>query len=252
MSAARQRIDPALFTVVVTSCGRFDLLARMIDSFARHFDADRIIVAEDSGDHDGARAFAARSHHVELRINDPKLGQMRSIDRLYETIATPYVIHLEDDWEFTGAVAPERIAAMLEARPDISGALLAHREYATHYDRGAQIFSHEGLGYKTLAFAAHPTWFSYSFNPSVARLDLWRRVGPFADFGTEEKLSAALKEEGARAALLWPPVGRHIGDDRHVPDPFQPQRPRNMLERLARSLRKRLAGLKNMTGAKKS
>ncbi|WP_342362581.1 glycosyltransferase [Terrarubrum flagellatum] len=239
--AAPYRVDPALFTVVVTSCGRFDLLAKTIDSFERCFAAERIIIAEDSADRAGARAFAAKRPRVEMRINDPKLGQLRSIDRLYGTISTPYVIHLEDDWEFTSPIELERIVRMLESNPDVTAALLAHREYAAHYERSVRMMSSDGLEYKYFKPDAHPLWFSYSFNPSIARMDLWRAVGPFAKYETEEKLSGVMKQEGKKIALLWPPVGHHIGDDRHVPDPFQPLRPRNFAEKWVRSIRKRLA-----------
>ncbi len=239
-------VDPDLFTVVVTSCGRFDLLDRMVTSFDRCFPAGRIIVAEDSADHEGARAFAARRPNVELRINNPKLGQMRSIDRLYETVETPYVIHLEDDWEFTQPINLEAIVAMLESHPDFTTALLAHRDYAAHIERSARLMESVGLAYKYFEHTAHPMWFSYSFNPSIARMALWREIGPFAKYETEEKLSHALKQQGKRIALLWPPAGRHIGDDRHVPDPFQPLRPRNFLERISRSIRKRVS---RVTGA---
>ena len=112
-----------------------------------------------------------------------------------------------------------------------------------HLERGARLTGIDGLAYKCFEHDTHPLWFSYSFNPSIVRIDLWRRLGPFAKYETEEKLSGELKKQGMRIALLWPPIGRHIGDDRHVPDPFQPQRPRNILERLARSAKKRLTRL---------
>lgn len=235
----RYRIDPQLFTVVVTSCGRFDLLDQTIASFTRCFDAEKIIVAEDSTDHAGARAFADRHAIVDLRINDPKLGQLRSIDQLYESVATPFVIHLEDDWEFSRAIDLEKIVAMLRTNPDVTVALLAHREYAPHLERGARMMSAEGFNYKYFTPDTHPMWFSYSFNPSIARLDLWKEIGPFVKFETEEKLSLALKKDGKRIALLWPPIGHHIGDHRHVPDPFQPLRPRGVLAKWSKSLRKR-------------
>lgn len=238
-SAPRYRIDPQLFTVVVTSCGRYDLLEQTIASFIRHFDADSIIVAEDSADHAGARAFAARHAIVDLRINDPKLGQLRSIDRLYETVRTPFVIHLEDDWGFERSIDLEKIVAMLSANPDVTVALLAHREYAPQFERGARMMSAEGFDYKYFTPETHPMWFSYSFNPSIARLSIWKEIGPFSKFETEEKLSLSLKNEGKRIALLWPPIGHHIGDRRHVPDPFQPLRPRGVIAKWINSARKR-------------
>ena len=90
----RYRIDPGKLTVVLTSCGRFDLLAETITSFLDHFDVDRIVVADDAGDADAAANFAAKVAKVDMRVNDPRRGQMRSIDGLYAAVQTPYVVHL--------------------------------------------------------------------------------------------------------------------------------------------------------------
>jgi hypothetical protein len=46
--ASRYRIDPAKLTVVLTSCGRFDLLEETVASFLDHFDTDRIVIADDA------------------------------------------------------------------------------------------------------------------------------------------------------------------------------------------------------------
>ena len=99
--SAKYTIDSATFTTVLTSCGRFDLLKETVASFLEHFDVPKIIVAEDSERPGEARAFAKDFPAVEVRVNEPKLGQLRSIDELYATLTTPYVVHLEDDWGFT-------------------------------------------------------------------------------------------------------------------------------------------------------
>ena len=88
---------------------------------------------------------------------------------------------------------------------------------------------HGGIDYLVWDIDAHPKWFSYSFNPSVARLSLWREVGPFAKFVTEENLSLFLKERGMRIAMVVPGIADHIGDDRHAHDPFQPKRAKTFL-----------------------
>ena len=55
-----------------------------------------------------------------MRVNAPKLGQMRSIDALDASVQTPYVAHLEDDWKFSGGVDLDKVVRFLEARPDVS------------------------------------------------------------------------------------------------------------------------------------
>ena len=207
----------------------------------RHFDTDKIIVAEDSERAGEAAAFAAKFPAVEMRVNAPKLGQLRSIDRLYATLTTPYVVHLEDDWGFTRSLDLESVIRFLEARPDISVVCIAHRIYDPRYGTSAHTTRHEGVDYLVWDLNAHPKWFSYSFNPSVARLAFWRECRSFARFVTEEDLSKFCKERGLRIAMVVPGIADHIGDDRHAPDPFQPARPRTLLARLKRSLAKRWA-----------
>lgn len=228
---------------MLTSCGRFDLLAETIRSFGSHFDVDKIIVAEDAGRPADAAAFARAFPIVEMRVNEPKLGQMRSIDQLYATLTTPYVVHLEDDWGFSRSLDLDSVIRFLESRDDVSVVCIANRIYGARYEGHAQTVRHEDIEYLVWDLEAHPKWFSYSFNPSVVRLDFWREVGPFSGFVTEENLSKFCKDRGLRIAMVAPPIADHIGDDRHAPDPFQPQRPKTPLAKLKRSLAKRWAEL---------
>jgi len=241
--AMKYAIDPAKVAVVLTSCGRFDLLEATVGSFLRHFDARRIVIAEDSENFDGARAFAQKFPVADVRVNSPKLGQMRSIDALYATLDAPYVLHLEDDWEFNGPADIDAILSFMEQRADISVVCIGYRldkRFAAH----ARQASHAGVDYLVWDLDAHPKWFSYSFNPSIGRLALWREVGPFARFGTEEGLSQFCKARGLRIAMVIPGIANHIGDERHAHDPFQPRRAKTPLARLKRSIAKRWAQLR--------
>ena len=89
---------------VLTSCGRFDLLRRTLASFLEHNDTKiaKYIIVEDSGD-DSVRDVLAEFRDVEfdLIVNQPKRGQLWSIDLAYERVHTPYIFHCEDDWLFT-------------------------------------------------------------------------------------------------------------------------------------------------------
>jgi hypothetical protein len=237
-------IDPAKYTTVLTSCGRFDLLGETVASFLQHFGAAKIIIAEDADRPEEAAAFAKAFPAVEMRVNQPKLGQMRSIDALYATISTPYVVHLEDDWGFTRSIDLDNVVSFLEARPDIAVVCIAHRVYDPRFAKSARKTQHGGIDYLVWDLDAHPKWFSYSFNPSVVRMALWRDIGPFARFVTEEDLSLLCKSKGMRIAMVAPGIADHIGDDRHAHDPFQPPRAKTLLARLKRSFAKRLARMR--------
>jgi glycosyl transferase family 2 len=234
----RYRIDPGKLTVVLTSCGRFDLLAETIASFLDHFDVDRIVVADDAGDADAAANFAAKVAKVDMRVNDPRRGQMRSIDGLYAAVQTPYVVHLEDDWKFTGGVDLDKVVRFLEARPDVSVVCIGYR-FDKRFAASARETTQDGIDYWIWDLDAHPKWFSYSFNPSVGRLAFWREHGPYEHFKTEEGLSQFAKGRGLRIAMLIPSLADHIGDERHAEDPFQPKRAKTPLARLKRSIAKR-------------
>lgn len=238
-------IDPARIATVLTSCGRFDLLEQTVASFLEFFDASEIVIAEDSEDVAGAATFAKKFPMAEVRVNEPKLGQLRSIDKAYATLETPYVLHLEDDWGFNRALDLDSVINFLEARPDISVVCIAHRVYNPRYAKAAQEARHGDIDYLVWDLDAHPKWFSYSFNPSIARMDFWRQFGPFERYVTEEDLSLFCKERGMRIAMVTPGIADHIGDDRHAPDPFQPKRAKTLISRLRRSVAKRWANLKS-------
>lgn len=238
-------IDPARIATVLTSCGRFDLLEQTVASFLDFFDASKIVIAEDSEDAAGAASFAKKFSVAEVRVNEPKLGQLRSIDKTYATLETPYVLHLEDDWGFNRTLDLDSVINFLEERPDISVVCIAHRVYNPRYAKGAQRSQHGDIDYLIWDLDAHPKWFSYSFNPSIARMDFWQQFGPFERFVTEEDLSLFCKDRGMRIAMVIPGIADHIGDDRHAPDPFQPKRAKTLISRLKRSAAKRWAKLKS-------
>src|SRR6185437_10616975 len=87
-------------TVVVTSCNRHDLLERTLKSFLQYeteHRVARILVAED-GDADPGPVCAGLG--VEYFRTGKRLGQIALIDEAYAKVSTPYIFHLEDDWEF--------------------------------------------------------------------------------------------------------------------------------------------------------
>jgi Glycosyl transferase family 2 len=240
--ALKYAIDQASVTPILTSCGRFDLLEQTVASFLEHFETDRIVIAEDSESPaaaDAAAEFATDFPVADMRINRQKLGQMRSIDALYATVHTPYVLHLEDDWRFTAGVDLSGVIDFLETRPDVSVVCVGYR-FDKRFAHKVSRTTHAGIEFLLWDLDTHPKWFSYSFNPSVGRVALWRQIGPFARFQTEENVSAFCKARGMRIAMVAPSIAHHLGDHRHAHDPFQPKRAKTLVSRLKRSIVKRL------------
>ena len=120
------------YTVALTSCGRFDLLERTLQSLLPRLGGPlaRVLIAEDSGDrgvHDVVRPFRDRCPRIEVIVNDPPLGQVRSIDRIYAETDTEWVFHCEDDWEFFSDGFIEKSFTLLKAFPRLS--MVSVREY---------------------------------------------------------------------------------------------------------------------------
>src|SRR5262245_13221273 len=104
-------------TVVVTSCNRHDLLERTLDSFRiynTYGGIKRVLVVEDGNEDPGG---VCRKYDAELLKVGKRIGQARTIDLAYAQVDTPYIFHLEDDWEFYRSGFIEKSKAILDNDP---------------------------------------------------------------------------------------------------------------------------------------
>ena len=181
-------------TLVVTSAGRYDLLARTLESLYRHetFPFAEVIVAEDW----------------------EREGQVKNIDRAYARVRTPYIMACEDDWEFYRGDFVDRSLDLLESYPEILQVQLrAHDDVNGH----PVIYSDSYC-----LMDPHWTWGGFSWNPGLRRLADWKRIGGYlshwavSDNATEQHLSRLYADLGMVAAILPEPGGyvRHIGEGR--------------------------------------
>ena len=207
---------------VLTSCGRFDLLRRTLASFLEHNDAkiEKYIIVEDSGD-DSVRDVLAEFRDVEfdLIVNQPKRGQLWSIDLAYERVRTPYIFHCEDDWLFTKSGFMEPSLTLLEDFPDIVQVLVRDR---ADEKRAVEVplQTHKGISFYAPLPAKHPNSYCYSFNPGLRRRADYKKIGLFRLLLEEENISARARQLGCRQARLENGGVRHIGRHRHVSDLF--------------------------------
>src|SRR5215470_12376301 len=121
--------SPPGITFVLTSCGRFDLLTETIASFLAFNTAPiaRYLVIEDSGDASVRDVIGVFDTEIEVLVNDPPRGQMKSIDRAYADVDTPLIFHCEDDWRFFRSGFIEESLLLLEHLADISTVLCRRR-----------------------------------------------------------------------------------------------------------------------------
>jgi len=216
----RGRREAADVTVVLTSCGRHDLLERTLASF-RAWNTDRrlaeVLVVEDGT---GDPACICRRHGARLIRLGRSRGQIAAIETGYAAVRTPYIFHLEDDWEFYRggfiersrallAVDPSTICVWLRAWDDTNG-------HPLHFTSAEEDFG-------VLAFGYRGKWHGFTFNPGLRRLADYTALGSFSRI-----LASPLKHEGQisqhyhalgyRAVILdRGGYVRHIGWDRRIP-----------------------------------
>ena len=161
------------YDVALTSCGRFDLLARTLDSLLPRLEGPvrQILICEDSGDPAVRDAVAPYGDDIAVLINSPKLGHIRSIDRLYSHVRADWIFHCEDDWQFFRAGFIAESFAFLGASETVS--MVALRALS---DFKPGRFGPDGLA---VDISAYPCA-GLQFNPGLRRLGDYRKIGPYA------------------------------------------------------------------------
>lgn len=204
-------------TLVVTSCGRFDLLRRTLASFFLYntYPLSEVIITEDSGQSLPSWIWG---YHPYLTLLNPRnnVGQVASIDRAYSLVRTPYVFHCEDDWEFYREGFIEESLQALESDPKCIALWLRETwDTNTHPIEGDRLVS----GYQG--------WYGFTWNPSLKRMsDYWKLFSYAACARHYTEMSSAWMAEkavgeeyhrhGYYARIAHQGYVRHIGEGRRV------------------------------------
>lgn len=218
-------------TVVLTACNRADLLEQTLDSFFQYntYPLERFIIIDD-GMNFGCNDFVKDKYEfpIEVIYNDPKLFQLRSIDAAYALVETPYIFHMEEDWEFLKPGFIEASKPVLEEDENIlqvwlrglDDGTLRHPYYPDVYEmNGNQMVLVQYTG----------TWNGFSFNPGLKRLSDWKalpngydglqRYTPAEQSGgvtLESDVSIYYAQQGRIAMRFVESYVRHIGWGRHI------------------------------------
>ena len=224
------------YTVCLTSCARFDLLERTLESLLPRLEGpcERIIVGEDSGDRevfDVVERFQSDASPIQVILNRRRLGICRNIDRVYTEVDTDWIFHCEDDWEFfRGGFIRESFSVMQD--DEISSVNL----------RDISVFPPGfwlpvGDNYYLTNMDVAGQYAGLCFNPGLRRMSDYRAIGPYgrlAPNSGERDVSIGYLSAGKRLAMLKYPAVQHIGAGRHV------GRSRALADRISRKIEKRL------------
>lgn len=229
------RLRPGI-TVVVTSCGRQDLLARTLTSFFAYNSGEvaRIIVVEDgAADKNAALMQRFRAQAIDWIGTQQRVGQILAIDTAYALVDTEWIFHLEDDWEFYAPGFIEKSQAVLTADPSCLEVMLRALDDTNGHPLLPEAETIGGVETKTYAFGFDGVWHGFSFNPGLRRTADYRRLGSYGlhvryawrDRGVAEAgLSQIYRDLGMHVRILADREGagyvRHIGWERTVAPPL--------------------------------
>jgi hypothetical protein len=234
---------PAI-TLVMTTCRRYHLFTRTINSFLRactdlHLIA-RWLCIDDNSDPKDRAAMAALYPFFEFIWKErADAGHARSwnILRRHGVVDTPLVLTLEDDWLFVRRMDyVSRLLAVLAQEPPEVAQVLINRHFievpddgflslaggALRHDvHGRRYLLHEHVPCGTPEYSAYcarypVNWahgYGFCFRPGLLRREVWDVVGPFneGDVDIEEEYAPRYYAKGFRTAYLDGVYCIHIG-----------------------------------------
>lgn len=212
-------------SLVVTSCGRFDLLRRTLETFDTFNTAPikEVFITEDSGDRAVEDCIPQSwKGHVTFFVNNPRLGQLRSVDLAYSSVKTDWVFHCEDDWAFYRPGFVEESRRLLEA--DEAALQVWLRSFAHDLQvHSPYVFRHDRRLVDEIPFyrvgSDKEDWQGFSFNPGLRRLADYQSVAPFAQYDGEKDLSRIYANLQRHALILENDAVLHTGFGDHVSVP---------------------------------
>lgn len=223
-------------TCVLTSSNRHDLLIQTINSFWKfnRYPLAKFIVVEDGPPiPDTIKSLIINADQIKWIDTGRRVGQTAAIDYAYSRVRTPYIFHIEDDWEFYQSGFIEDSLPILQSQPkclqvwirsltDTNGHAVLEK---VHYSQEIA-WRRMALSYKT----EWGEWHGFSWNPGLRRLRDYQSIQGYGIHGrfrpgserlkSEQVISRIYRSRDFFAAILATHQGagyvRHIGGNRTV------------------------------------
>lgn len=238
--AGRPRPADPQITLSITSCRRLPLFIGTVCSFlnacADIERIDRFICVDDNSSAADRAEMERRFPFFEFIWKAPvDKGHVHSMNLIREMVATPWLVHLEDDWHFFARRNYVGEALSIFADDPAIGQVLFNRNYAeTLEDReiGGGKAKRSAHGQRYVLHEHHPSkseayrqarerldgrsnvwWPHYSFRPSVTKTSVFEQVGRFDgsvrhfEYDYAKRFTAA----GLRAAFFDGVYSLHTG-----------------------------------------
>lgn len=213
-------------TATITSCGRFDLLQRTIESFIRTAGTGvNIKIYDDSAVKEQQEKIISTYGKVfDLYLGEERKGQAFALDFLYSKVQTPWLFHMEDDWEFLDTGYLQASANVLNS--DVSIMVVGLAIMDIYFQLGAAVNLHEVGGVwiydhpRWRIDEKHAWWWGTIGSPNLKRLTDVKDLPKFSSvYGEEEWDNTVwrnLVEQGYKSVWLEKCYVKHIGDGRSL------------------------------------
>jgi hypothetical protein len=217
-------------TLFITSCGRPALLKQTLISFVKYntYPIEEMILCEDSGIL-GIADFVKDiiPYPVKLCYNDVRIGQMKTIEKYTPLVKTPFVFHLEDDFEFFDYGFIELSFKIMETDKNISQVFL-HSEQYKHF----RVDIGNDLCYKIMTNDPNDKNYNngdgaltcYSWTPSLKRIEIQKLRMPYELWDDEYTIQLLVNKLGYYSVIPKCTNNgfcRHIGYQDHVQENYQ-------------------------------
>lgn len=208
-------------TLCLTSCNRWNLLEKTIDSFLKlnNYPIKEYLIHEDSNNEEIYQKIQNKYGYLFKILKPEKnVGLLKSIDNLYELVTTEYIFHLEDDWEFKGN--PD---FMQESLNILENNKNIHQIWIRSGIPNDWLEPKNNNNFRMVKKSHYGDWTGFSFNPGLRRLSDYKLMFPEGYSKHHDKnKNSALNEHDCnlvtinfnyRAALLNNSACKHIGEN---------------------------------------
>lgn len=164
-------------TLVLTSCGRLDLLEATVKSIHPYIikNTKQNILIDDSGKKDIHNSIESNKLFLNwIKIyNQENIGQPKSVDKAYSLVDTDYVFHCEDDWIFDNDYNfIFKSLDILEKHEKIFQ--VTFRKNCPH----PVIPTNDNFSIKISGW--NNEWYGFTYNPSIIRMRDVKKVMPYS------------------------------------------------------------------------
>lgn len=207
-----------LVTVVFTSCGRFDLLEKTVNSFIKYntYPIEKYIIIDNSCSENSLQKISKifNGLNYEAIINTENIGQISSIDKAYSFVKTEYIFHCEDDWEFFDYGFIQKSLDVLKFDINIINVNLRVRfdgEKGSMHPVSNILKTKTNNHYHTYIPNYLGIWHGFSWNPGLRRLSDYEKIKPYKKYKDESGVGQVYFLDGKISACLHNYYCKHIG-----------------------------------------